>query len=295
MNKSVGVIVNAVSGTAQTEQKITLLRQAFASHSLEPEFFLVHPGLTVAEVTQKALASGPAIIAAGGGDGTINSVASQLLNTEVALGILPLGTHNHLAQDLGIPLELEEAVRTLARGREKYIDIAQVNDRLFLNNSSIGFYSKLIGFRDDHRESGWSKTIATARAIFDVVFNYSFLNVEIEVNGVRQLHKTPLVFVGNNEYAVNGFNIGRRRSLSSGKLYIYVIKYRGKMDLIKLGIYALLQRLKSHDQFSYYVTTSMELENRKHSLRVAVDGEIINLAPPLKYSIIPSALKVMVP
>ncbi len=295
MNNTIAIIINASSGANETETVVASLREAFAAHSLEPELFLVHPGNSISEVVQKALSGDFKIIVAAGGDGTINAVASELLNTQAILGILPLGTFNHLAGDLKIPLNLEGAVEVLAKGNTKKIDVASVNDHIFLNNSSVGLYSKLVSFREGYQKSGWSKRIALLQAVFDIVFKYSFLNVEIEVNGERELHKTPLVFVGNNQYEVDGFNFGSRATLTGGKICVYTIEHRSRFDLIKLGFHALTKKLSDHEQFNSYVASEVTLETRKDLLRVAVDGEIISLTSPLKYKIEEQALTVVAP
>lgn len=293
MNKSIGVIVSASSGTIEFEQKISLLKQAFTNYDLQPEFFLVHKGVNAKDVVSKALSLGHNIIVACGGDGTINAVASQLIGTEVVMGIIPFGTFNHLAQDLNIPLQTEEAVAVLLKGTEKRIDVAKVNGNLFLNNSSIGLYSKLVSYRTDHQQQGWSKKIALLRAMWDVFFNYSYLKVEIEVDGVKELHKTPFVFVGNNEYTVDGFSFGSREHMDSGKLCVYTIKHDSRTDLIKLGWHALFGKLTEHDQFNTYLSSEVILDTRKTNLRVAIDGEIISLPTPLYYSIRPKSLTVI--
>lgn len=295
MNKSIAVVINASSGTKNTEAVVRSLREAFATHNMEPGLFLVHPGMNAVEAVQKALSKGYGIIAAGGGDGTINAVASQLLNTDIALGILPLGTFNHLAQDLNIPLDITRAVDVLMNGKTKKIDAAFVNNQIFLNNSSIGLYSKLVSFREGQQKQGWSKRIALLKALYNLITQYSFLNVEIEVKGKRELHKTPLIFVGNNEYEVDGFNFGSRASLESGKLCIYTIEHRSKFDLINLGLHALTRKLEEHDQFNSYLTSAVTLETRKKQLRVAVDGEVISLTSPLRYIVKPRALTVITP
>jgi diacylglycerol kinase family enzyme len=295
MDKTIGVIINAGSGPTDAEQKITTLRAAFSQHQLSPDFLLVHPGSSISEVTRKAIDSDHNIIAVAGGDGTINGVASELLNTDVCLGILPSGTFNHLAQDLNIPLELTDAVAVLANGIHKKIDVARVNDKTFLNNSSIGLYSKLVVYRESNQKHGLSKKFALVKSILSVFWNYSFLNVEIEVDGKTELYKTPLAFVGNNLYQVEGLNIGTRTQLDAGKLCLYIIKHSGRLDLVKLGLHSLFKQLYNHDQFDAFAVNAVKLQTRKPVLKVAIDGEIVSLPSPLYYSIKPKALCVLVP
>ena len=104
------------------------------------------------------------LVVAGGGDGTLSAVAAALVGTDTALGVLPMGTLNHFAKDLGIPLKLEKAVQTLFTGKIARVDVGEVNGRIFLNNSSIGFYPRIVQARKREQRRGRSKWVAFAQA-----------------------------------------------------------------------------------------------------------------------------------
>ncbi len=295
MESTIGVVINVSSGAASTEQKLNQLKSAFSNCSVDPEYFLIHKGLSAGEITKKAVAKGHGLIVACGGDGTINAVASELLDTGVALGVLPFGTFNHLAQDLNIPQELDDAVRVLVEGKSVLIDAGEVNGLLFLNNSSIGLYSKLVHYRDEHQKEGWSKRWALIKAILTSVGKYSFLNVEMDIDGSHSLVKTPLVFIGNNFYEIEGLNIGSRNNLDDGLFCVYIIKHSGRMHLASLVVRALFGKLRGHEKFDEFTTDAVTLTTRKRFLKVALDGEIVTLESPLRYSMKKRALKVIVP
>jgi diacylglycerol kinase family enzyme len=236
------------------------------------------------------------IIVAAGGDGTANGVASKLVNTEACLGILPMGTFNHLARDLGIPAGLNEAIALVGSGEQKSIDVGRVNDKIFLNNSSLGLYPKLVRYREERQRNGWRKSLALLQAIVSLTRRYSFLNMEMEIHGSRQLYKTPFVFIGNNEYEIERFNIGHRARLNAGSLSVYVARWGGRLGLIKLAWHALVWGgLRQHKDFEEYKATKIEISTRKKFLRVALDGEVVTLSMPLRYKIIPQALRVIAP
>ncbi len=295
MNNSAAVIINASSGVSETEQAIELLRKSFAQLSFDVEFFLVHPGIDVTEVTQKAIAQGYKIIVAGGGDGTINAVSSQLIGSDIALGILPAGTFNHLARDLNIPIDLKEAVKIIAGQKNTSIDVGMVNDKIFVNNSSIGLYSKLVQYREEEQKSGWSKRWAVIKALYTSIGKYSFLNVELEIDGAIKLLKTPLVFVGNNCYEIEGLDLGTRKNIDSRELCVYAVKHSGKINLVTMILWAVFGKLRGHENFDEFRAQSLTLKTRKRFLRVALDGEVVTLESPLHYSIHPKALKVIIP
>src|SRR5205085_5901715 len=102
-----------------------------------------------------------AMVIVGGGDGTISAAASALVGTETLLGILPLGTLNHFGRDLGIPTDLDEAAALIAARTVREVDVAEMNDRTFINNSAIGLYPLLVLDRDSQRKRlGRPKAVA---------------------------------------------------------------------------------------------------------------------------------------
>ena len=147
---------------------------------------------------RRALADGAEAVVAGGGDGTINAVASVLAGSGVAFGVLPLGTLNHFAKDLGIPLALDEAVRNVAEGKPMQVDVGQVNERIFLNNSSLGLYPDIVRDREkQQRRLGRGKWPAAAWATIAALRRYPFLSVRLTIDGAQHARSTPFVFIGS--------------------------------------------------------------------------------------------------
>jgi diacylglycerol kinase family enzyme len=295
MSSLIAVIINVGSGEQDAQAKLSVLRDAFAANSIVPEFFLAHDVEAVFQAAEKCVAEGYKIIAAAGGDGTLNAVASKLLNTDASLGILPMGTFNHLAKDLGIPLALNEAISLLSSGRIKIIDAAEVNGKIFLNNSSIGLYPKLVRYRKEQQRAGWNKGLALVLALWAMIRLYSFTNVEINVDGERRLYSTPFVFVGNNQYEIEGLNIGSRKRLNQGKLCILITHRPNRRALLNLAWHALWGTLRQQRDFDEYLITDATINTQRQFLRVAVDGETVTLATPLKYKIITASLRVVAP
>ena len=234
-------------------------------------------------------------IVAGGGDGTINAVASQIIGTSSILGILPLGTLNHFAKDLHIPLDLEGAARNLISGRAVSVDVGEVNGRIFLNNSSLGIYPRIVRQREQQQKIGRSKWIAFARATISVLVHYSHFRVRLQVEGKKLLRKTPFVFIGNNRYEMEGLNIGERKRLDADELCLVIANRAGRVDLLRLVFLALLGRLREARNFEVLVTKQISIETRGHLASISTDGEVIQINTPLKYVCRPGALRVIVP
>jgi len=235
------------------------------------------------------------IVMAGGGDGTINTVASYLIGTEKILGILPLGTLNHFAKDLRIPLDLEGAAQTVISGHPLLVDVAEVDGRIFLNNSSLGLYPTIVREREKHQRLGSGKWPAFLWAAVSALRRYPFLHVHLIAAGERFDLRTPFVFVGNNGYAMEKLNIGSRERLDRGQLSLYVTNRIGRWGLVRLAVRALLGRLREEKDFLPLLTDEVKIETKRRHLRVAFDGEVDLMPTPLHYRSRPGALRVMAP
>ncbi|SHH07899.1 Diacylglycerol kinase family enzyme [Massilia sp. CF038] len=258
---------------------------------------LAGSGEEMIAAAKAALAEGLLIVVAGGGDGTINAVASVLAGTDTAFGVLPLGTLNHFAKDMGIPLDLDDAVANVAQGTPRRVDVGEVNERIFLNNSSLGLYPDIVRDREkQQRRLGRGKWLAALWAAIGALRRYPFLHISFTLDGGRaHTRRTPFVFIGNNEYTMEGFSIGERSRLDGGSLSLYVAQRPGRLGLLRLAWSALRGRLAQERDFDVLSTASMEIDTHHPRLRVATDGEVTVMATPLRYRIRPGALRVIAP
>ena len=294
MHRTVFVIVNAGSGSGHDAAFESRLRALCEDAGLSAEITLAADGDALEAAVRAGIAARPDAVVAGGGDGTVSAVASALAGGDIALGVLPLGTLNHFAHDLGIPDDLPAAVAVLAGGQEKQVDVGEVNGRVFINNSSIGLYADIVRMREQQQHRlGRSKWLASLLSAITALRRYPFLGVRLSVDGESRLQRTPFVFVGNNEYQVAGFSIGHRARLDSGRLSLYFARRPGRRRLLMLALRALLGRLRQARDFEAVTTNEVVIESRHTHLRMAVDGEVTMMKPPLAYRIRPAALKVV--
>lgn len=289
-------IVNSRAGTVRAGKlDAEALRRMFQEAGGEAEVHFV-PGERIAEVARAALASGATVLAAGGGDGTIRTVAALLVGQEVPLGVLPLGTLNHFARDLGIPVEIPEAVRVIVDGFTRPLDVGEVNGEIFVNNSMLGLYAPIVGVRDrERREKNRGKWLATISALIKVLPRYPLLHLRIKGEGLKIVRHTRFLFVGNNEYEMNAFSYGARSRFDSGNLYLYIAKSRGRLGLVGLGLLSLFRDLKWTDRFDRFCLPEFSIETRKQTVPVYVDGEVLILKAPLHYRTRAHELRVVLP
>jgi diacylglycerol kinase family enzyme len=292
-NRTVTCIVNCAAGSSRCAEEIARIRALFAEANIDATI-VAADGAEVAAAAERAVAEGRSIVVAAGGDGTLNTVANALVGTDVALGVVPLGTFNHFAKDLGIPLEPEAAVAAVAAGETMRIDVGEVNGRIFLNNSSLGIYPWLVRQRDKLQRHGFSKWRAFLHALFLLATYYPRLYVRLRTTERHErARETSFVFVGNNQYEVTGARIGERPLLNRGQLWVCRAPRAGQLKLLWLGLRAFLGFKPK--ELETLAARELWIETGSKRARVATDGEISVFDSPLHYVSRPQALKVIVP
>jgi diacylglycerol kinase family enzyme len=291
----VAFLLNGRAGSCDVEAATALIEKLGLEHGADVRVISFGAGDDLAALAKEAIGNGAEIVAAGGGDGTINAVASALVGTDVALGVLPLGTLNHFAKDLGIPLELEEAVRALFSGESIEIDVGEINGKVFLNNSSLGLYPRIVRQREAHQRRGLPKWIALLRALLYVARNHRSLYLRLKVDDANaEFRKTPFIFIGNNRYELAGLQIGKRGSLAGAHLWICRAPNATRGGLLRLTLRALSGRLKDQDLEAMEVKEAW-IETHAPHTHVSADGEVFAEKSPLHYRSRPQALRVIVP
>ncbi len=290
------VFLNGTAGGGRSPVEIDALRRAFDEAGFDGEIVLLERGEALADVARAALKERPPMLVAAGGDGTISALADALRGTGTALGVLPLGTLNHFAKDAGIPLEPLEAARVLVQGRRASVDVGEVNGRSFLNNASLGIYPKIVRERtQQQRRFGHSKRTAMLWATLAVLHRSPLMQLRLELEDRVHDCRAPFVFVGNNDYALEGFQIGTRARLDAGHLNVYTTRGCTARGLVGLALRALFGRLRQADDFLQSSVRSLRVESRRRRLLVAIDGEVQVMETPLEFRIRPRSLHVMVP
>ncbi len=291
------IIISAKAGasTRDDDNVRALLTRIFNENRVGIDMSIAHNGTELTELAREAARGRYKVIVAGGGDGTVSSVAASVLDSDKALGVLPLGTLNHFARDMRIPFDLEAAAHTIVAGHTTEVDVAEVNNRIFLNNSSLGLYPIIVREREKRQRLGSGKWPAFVWATIQALRRYPFLDVRLRVNEQFLDRTTPFVFVGNNVYAMDSFNIGLRNNLDRGVLSIYITHRTGRLRLISLALRALIGRLRNDRDFLALSSTEVKIETARKRLRVAFDGEVEVMETPLRYQIRRRALRVIVP
>lgn len=290
------VIVNAGAGGADGDAAARI-RGAFEAAGLDATTWDAGGSDLVALARRAAADPAFDLVVAAGGDGTVSAVAGALAGTDKPLAVLPLGTLNHFAKDLGMPEPLEEAAAAIAHAARRRVDVGEVNGRVFVNNSSIGVYPRVVRERERLRRrlGAWlGKWLAMAWAAVGVVLRLRPLSLRIRWEGGEVPRRTALVFVGNNRYDTAAFATQRRAALDRGLLGVYVGRDGTRLGLVRLALRALAGGVDDRHVEALEVE-ALTVETRRRTLDVAVDGEVVRLRPPIRYRIRPGALIVLAP
>lgn len=254
-------------------------------------------GDDLVERASQAATDGVPLIIAAGGDGTLSAVAGALSGSDSVMGVLPLGTLNHLARDLGISFDLDEAARIIATGKVQSIDVAELNGRVFVNNSAIGLYPLMVADREAQQDHlGRSKKLAMIVAGLRTLVRFHHYRLSITVNDAEQATvDTPLLFVGNNDYRLEMPRAGCRDVLDDGRLSVVLLRKQGRLAFFRSLLRGMVGRTRASDLIRLDDVTHLRVTSRRSRLTVALDGETTEQPPRLDYRIRPAALKVMVP
>lgn len=292
----VPILLNSNAGAVRADLRIReRVAEAFAQAGIDAEVEFFESGKC--EVRCRALAEcGHALIVVGGGDGTISVAASVLAGTETLLGILPLGTLNHFARDLGVPLKIDEAVELIARRPVRHVDLGQMNERPFINNSAIGLYPLMLVDRDLQRVTlGRSKRLAMIVASLRTLWRFGSRRLTLTVDDQRARVDTPLLFVGNNDYRIDLGAPGRRESIEEGSLSVFVMRKKTRSGFLAASVRALFNRTRADDMVKIEHVEQLQVSARHRSLAVSLDGELVRAELPLVYRIRKQALRVVAP
>lgn len=235
--------------------------------------------------------TGTARVLVAGGDGTVALAAGVLAGSGVALAVLPGGTLNHFAQRIGVPEDLRAALELAVSGDVRPVDVGYVNQRLFLNTSSVGSYARFVRLRE-RLERSTNYRVASVLAGLRVLLRLQSIYLELQGQALR----TPLVFIGVQERetllpALGGCKPGGRRGL-----HTVVVHRDTRLGVLGLALKALwrgVDGLAQDGRLESLVLERFELRSRHRRVFVATDGEIERLTSPLAYRFAADALRVV--
>ena len=245
---------------------------------------------------RKAAEDGYDAVIVGGGDGSVNAAAAELLGRRTALGILPLGTVNRLARDLDLSVDVDAALRMLAEAEPRQIDVGEVNGHIFLCNSFIGLPPMVTERRAKLRGRPLAERLKGYAAMpMEIARGARRLAIVVDDETASRAHRALTVIVSNNAYSEGTHLIPKRRALDEARLGLYISRHRTLTQTVWLLFRASLGFWKGDPDLEARELEKVTIHSNSRRLRVVNDGELMWLQTPLRYSIRPKALTVLVP
>jgi YegS/Rv2252/BmrU family lipid kinase len=284
---------NPSSGSKTSPAELSALEQAASDDGLD--VIHVSRDLDCTSLIGERMREGTRLFVAAGGDGTINAIIQPLIHTDAILGVIPVGTYNHFAKDLGIPLPWREALDVVVSGATRPIDAASVNGRFFVNNVSMGLYPELVARREE-KGRDYPRWKARLYAAFGTLQKYPHIAVTLDSEHHQEAIRTHVLMISNNGYDLSRLGIeAPRLALEEGRLSVYWLPHMPRLALTRFVAHYLAGRVHEAPGFRSFRTSRVKVDSSKHHLHLGVDGEVVTMATPLVITIVPQSLSVRVP
>ena len=272
-------------------------RTAFQNAAQEAGLEVIHLTREVncAQVIRERMARGQRLFVAAGGDGTINHIVQPLVHSDAILGVIPAGTYNHFARDLGIPLDWREALDVALSGSLLQVDTGRINERFFVNNVSMGLYPELVAKREE-RGRDYPRWKARFWAAYHTFRKYPHVTFTVETEHHHDVLRTHVFMVSNNSYDLSRVGIeAPRATLSEGRLSVYWLPKLRRLELMRFAAHYLAGRVREAPGFRSFRTSRMKVQTPRDHLHLGIDGEVLTMQTPLVISTVPQSLLVRVP
>lgn len=296
--KKIGAVINNASGTlspTETRERLEEIKQKLEMR-VDPGFLAIVPGSQIGTEVERLKGLGIDLLVIGGGDGTVSTAARIIGDTDITLAVLALGTRNHFARDLGIPLEPLEAISLLDNMQVKQIDLGEVNGHRFINNATIGLYPQIVKEREEKTQKhGWRKWRAQIAATLTVLQRLPRMRMTVEGKDFRTRLFTPFLFVGNNEYqGIITFD-SLRPTINGGNLWLCMARSSGIRSLLLMAWQLSVEGIREAEDLETRLLPEVTISPWRRRVTVAIDGEVYKLAAPLRFNIRKNSLRVAVP
>jgi diacylglycerol kinase family enzyme len=256
----------------------------------------VRPELDVRKVVRETLAAGMRAFVVAGGDGSVHHVAQALVNTEGVLGVVPVGSVNHLARDLGVPLgDWQAALEIALKGTIRQIDVGRVNGQYFINSVMFGLYPSVSEYRERFRSinSRWAAYVKAARL---ALRHFPHVTLVLEHDGRVETLRTQMFVVAVNAYDLSTVGmVAPKTTLHDGRLSMYSLSFMNRPQFIRAAAKYFRGKIGDVPGFRAIRTAQLRIDTGRGRLRVSLDGELIDMQTPLQIAAVPSSLLVRAP
>lgn len=280
-------IINPGSGSHDINLK-EVISAHFDAKNTEVDLFELPKDCSLEKIKAKITSSKADRVVAVGGDGTLKLVAECLLNTETPIGIIPAGSANGMAKELGIPTDIEEALALLDEGRLQKIHVVKLNDEICIHLSDLGFNAYLVKKFDTLPERGmWGY----AKATWHALWNHRRMEVQLKLKDETVTSKAAMVAIANATMYGSGLKINPDGKLDDELFEVVLVKDYSYLEILKIWITKLPFNPKKIEVFQ---TAEVKISS-KHQAHFQVDGEYIGKVNTVEAKILPAAITVVLP
>lgn len=290
------IILNASSGSDDDQRLITQITDTLEPHCADLVIRRTERGSDLAAMAKRAVQEGFDIILSCGGDGTQSAVAGALAGSDAIMGVLPAGTFNYFARDLGVGETMEDALETVLDALPARIDIGQIENLVFLNNVSLGAYPQILKTRESiYKRWGRSRLAAYWSVLVALRRLRHPMSLTARMGDQSRHFTTALVFIARSAYQLETFGLEGADAIRNGQFAVLIAKARQPMPLIRSAIRLALGKTAKNSDFELIVTDELVIETRRGQHLVAHDGEKTVMASPFHLRVWKDGLRVLLP
>ena len=295
-------VINAAAGSNAADAKREVIEAALNAAGRQGNLLFSHPA-DLAQVAQQAakqaLATRTAVVAVGG-DGTLNTVAQAAHALGCPMGVVPQGTFNYFARTHGIPSDPADATRQLLQWSPWPVQVAAINDRVFLVNASLGLYPDLLEDREAYKARfGRSRWVAFWAASATLLRAQRRLRLHIEQGATARDVKALTLFVGNNRLQLEQLGVEPKQAISAAHITAVMLRPIGTLSMLRLmlhGAMGTLGEAESVEHFDFdHLVVRPTLAPGRRGVKVAFDGEVTRLRAPLDFRVLSKPLYLLMP
>lgn len=289
------VIRNRGSGK-EDDQVVQTITEGLQPYVADFALRQTDDGSQLLDMARQAVDDGFDIVVAAGGDGTQSAVAGALAGSNAMMGVLPGGTFNYFARDLGVGETMEDAIETLRNGVAKQVDVGQIENLIFLNNVSLGVYPHILKTRESvYRRWGRSRIAAYWSVVIALRRLRHPMNLTARVDGESKSYSTALAFVARSAYQLESFGLEGADAIRDGNFAVLIAKARKPIPLLRSALRLTVGLSAKDSDFDLIITDEINIETYKSQQLIAHDGEKTRLASPFHLKVWHDALTVLVP
>ncbi|MFB9222738.1 diacylglycerol/lipid kinase family protein [Paracoccus cavernae] len=294
--KRLVVIVNRKSGKRDGPSAEQVLREKLAPKVGSFDLRIIDKGRDITRTAQAAVRDGADIVAVLGGDGTQTAVAGVLAGTDVAMAVLPTGTFNYFAREIGVGESWGEALEALLDGELAKVSVGEVNGRVFLNNTSFGAYPEILEKRESHYKRWGRSRIGAYWAVLVAIKDLRRpMHLEVTVDGESRSYDTALAFVAKNALQLETLGLDGGEAVRAGHFALFVAHAQKPLALVGAALRLALGRVAHGRDFDMVISDEIEIAPRPSRRLVAYDGEKARMRGPFHLRVRPESLLVVVP